>query len=50
MNKDLTDKESQEVKLKWSSFIEATKMFSDDFISEERKCVDEQKRQNIDSK
>ncbi len=50
MQKILKYEENQENTSKWSSFIEVTKMFSDDLMSEERKCVDEQKRPDIDSK
>lgn len=50
MQKILKYEENQENKSKWSSFIEVIKMFSDDLMSEERKCVDEQKRPDIDSK
>ncbi len=50
MQKILKYEENQENTSRWSSFIEVTKMFSDDLMSEERKCVDEQKRPDIDSK
>lgn len=50
MQRILKYEENQENTSKWSSFIEVTKMFSDDLMSEERKCVDEQKRPDIDSK
>lgn len=50
MQKILKYEENQENTSKWSSFIELIKMFSDDLMSEERKCVDEQKRPDIDSK
>lgn len=50
MQKILKYEENQENTSRWSSFIEVTKMFSDDLMSEERKCVDEQKIPDIDSK